>query len=261
MFQVTDFVERLMKHASNFEVLLFKKPLDARLHQLLAYTPELNLGSITDLEFISNFQAIQVGVKNQFGYVKSKGDASRSNGQQPPISRPVQSPLPNGHQQLNNSSIAAAMAEHQLLRSFGSSSSCSGGLPGGLDSAASLLAAAANNSKRFSSSPQSQQMSHLSSLLNGASLSELTGMGGGRMTSCDGSSSSPSLVGGGSSAAAAAAAAQLSANQLSSLNNMGISGGLGFSNPYEKWSNGGDSLFNLTPSSQEQSFKVSKFIQ
>ena len=49
-----------MKHATNFEVLLFKKPLDARLHQLLAYTPELNLGSITDLEFISNFQAIQV---------------------------------------------------------------------------------------------------------------------------------------------------------------------------------------------------------
>jgi len=249
IFQVTDFVERLMKHASNFEVLLFKKPLDARLHQLLAYTPELNLGSITDLEFISNFQAIQVGVKNQFGYVKSKGDASRSNGQQPPISRPVQSPLP--HQQLNNSSIAAAMAEHQLLRSFGSSSSCSGGLPGGLDSAASLLAAAANNSKRFSSSPQSQQMSHLSSLLNGASLSELTGMGG-RMTS-DGSSSSPSALPhqqlNNSSIAAAAA------NQLSSLNNMGISGGLGFSNPYEKWSNGGDSLFNLTPSSQEQSFK------
>ena len=61
-FQVTDFVERLMKHASNLEVLLFKKPLDARLHQLLAYTPELNLGSITDLEFISNFQAIQVQI-------------------------------------------------------------------------------------------------------------------------------------------------------------------------------------------------------
>ena len=60
IFQVTEFVERLMKHASNGEVLLFKKPLDARLHQLLGYIPELNLGSSGELEFISNFQAIQV---------------------------------------------------------------------------------------------------------------------------------------------------------------------------------------------------------
>ncbi len=49
-----------MKHASNGEVLLFKQPLDKRLHQLLSYTPELNLASLTELEFISNFQAIQV---------------------------------------------------------------------------------------------------------------------------------------------------------------------------------------------------------
>ena len=59
---MTAFVERLMKHASNGEVLMFKKPLDARLHQLLTYTPELNLATLTELEFISNFQAIQVGV-------------------------------------------------------------------------------------------------------------------------------------------------------------------------------------------------------
>ena len=60
MFQVTDFVERLMKHASNGEVLMFKKPLDARLHQLIASNPELNLATVAELEFISNFQAIQV---------------------------------------------------------------------------------------------------------------------------------------------------------------------------------------------------------
>ena len=53
-------MERLMKHASNGEVLRFKKPLDARLHQLLTYIPELNMASIAELEFISNFQAIQV---------------------------------------------------------------------------------------------------------------------------------------------------------------------------------------------------------
>ena len=59
-FQVTDFVERLMKHASNGEVLMFKKPLDARLHQLITANPELNLATVAELEFISNFQAIQV---------------------------------------------------------------------------------------------------------------------------------------------------------------------------------------------------------
>jgi tripartite motif-containing protein 2/3 len=55
IFQVTDFVERLMKHASNGEVLMFKKPLDARLHQLIASNPELNLATVAELEFISNF--------------------------------------------------------------------------------------------------------------------------------------------------------------------------------------------------------------
>merc|ERR1719210_2893968 len=88
ILQVTEFVERLMKHASNGEVLMFKKPLDARLHQLLTYIPELNLASLTELEFISNFQAIQVEVKNQFGYIKSKPEPSGGK-QQPPISRPV----------------------------------------------------------------------------------------------------------------------------------------------------------------------------
>jgi tripartite motif-containing protein 2/3 len=110
IFQVTDFVERLMKHASNGEVLMFKKPLDARLHQLIASNPELNLATVAELEFISNFQAIQVGVKNQFGYVKSKPESGNGKpGQQPPICRPagphqslqqpIGSPLPFSHQQ------------------------------------------------------------------------------------------------------------------------------------------------------------------
>ena len=66
--QVTDFVERLMKHASNGEVLMFKKPLDARLHQLIASNPELNLATVAELEFISNFQAIQVCPPRPLGH-------------------------------------------------------------------------------------------------------------------------------------------------------------------------------------------------
>ena len=53
-------MERSMKHSSHGEALLLKKPLDDRLHELATHIPELNLASITELEFISNFQAIQV---------------------------------------------------------------------------------------------------------------------------------------------------------------------------------------------------------
>jgi len=103
IFQVTEFVERLMKHASNGEVLMFKKPLEGRLHQLLAYTPDINLAAITELEFISNFQAIQVGVRNQFGYVKTKQEVDGP--RQPPISRPVGVP-PTSASQAGVSSLA-----------------------------------------------------------------------------------------------------------------------------------------------------------
>ena len=66
--QVTDFVERSMKHSSHGEALLLKKPLDDRLHELATHIPELNLASITELEFISNFQAIQVRSWGQHKY-------------------------------------------------------------------------------------------------------------------------------------------------------------------------------------------------
>jgi len=88
IYQVTDFGDRLMKHACASEVLLFKKPIEARLHEVLAYMPDLNMAALTELEFISNFQAIQAGVKNQFGYMKTNQEVDGSK-QQPPICRPM----------------------------------------------------------------------------------------------------------------------------------------------------------------------------
>jgi len=234
IFQVTDFVERLMKHASNGEVLLFKNSLDQRLQQLISYTPELNMGSITELEFISNFQAIQVGVKAQFGYVKSKPESGGGNKQQPPISRPVPSPLPqqqhpqqhHQEQQLGqlNSMVRGLLDQQQQQQqqrsSYGSQ----------FDSAASLL------SKRFSQSLQSSSQlhsnHHLSSILNGSSIAELTSSSG-----------------------------QLSShNPLGSIT--GGSTGLGSLssglNPYEKWSNGADSLFGLTPQCPQDRLSLSQ---
>jgi len=229
IFQVTDFIERLMKHASNGEVLLFKKPLDARLHQLLSYSPELNLASITELEFISNFQAIQVGVKNQFGYVKSKPESGNGSKQQPPISRPVPSPLPaQPDHQLNN--MVRGILDQQQRNGFGSQ----------FGSSSSLLSKRFNQSHQspsFQASPLNHPNTHhlnhqlnhptthhhhnLSSILNSSSIAELT---------------------------AASSLAGVSSNG-------GLGGSSGLSNPYEKWSNGSDSLFGLTPQPSQEAFK------
>jgi len=230
IFQVTDFVERLMKHASNLEVLLFKKPLDARLHQLLSYTPELNMGSVTELEFISNFQAIQVGVKNQFGYVKSKGETGGQGGakQQPPISRPVPSPLPASAPGLQQQ---LGQQDHQLMGGPQLNSMVRGILDQQQRSSYhqqqqqqpldqnSLLA------KRFQAHHQQLPSSnhlqsnhlgtnhHLSSILASSSIAELTG----------------------------ASLQQPACNQSI--------------NPYEKWSNGSDSLFGLPTHPSQEAFK------
>jgi len=295
IFQVTEFVERLMKHASNGEVLLFKKPLDARLHQLLSYTPELNMGSITELEFISNFQAIQVGVKNQFGYVKSKPESGGANKQQPPISRPVPSPLPQQqqhqpsqqlqqqqqqlqqHEQLSSmvrglleqrcSSYAGNQFETASLLSkrFNSSSQIhhhhntnshhnnhqsqsfhqqGAVVPSSSNSSSNNSSAHLNstNSSHHLQSSNSHQhhhqmppstTSHLSSILNGSSIAELTSSGSG----------------GGSSGSSGG----------QSLGSIGGSSGLGSAglNPYEKWSNG-DSLFGFTSQPSQDRLSMSQ---
>merc|ERR1712223_716670 len=115
-----------MKHATNGEVLLFKRLIEQKLATLLSVSAGgtssngsgggnngssdlfsgLNEedGNAVDFEFISNPQAIQTSVKNSFGYVRSRnssGTNSVGSGgiRQPPISRPTSS---------NSSSIGSA---------------------------------------------------------------------------------------------------------------------------------------------------------
>ena len=58
------------------------------MNHLVSTLPQLDLANTVELEFISNFQAIQVGVRNQFGYIKSGSDKGVALAKQPPISRP-----------------------------------------------------------------------------------------------------------------------------------------------------------------------------
>ena len=95
LYQGCDFIDKLVKYATPTEVLLFKKMLDSRLNNAMAYTPEINLSNSTEVEFVSNYQAIQVGVRNTFGYVRQNQDMEQA--KPTPISRPSNlAPFMNG---------------------------------------------------------------------------------------------------------------------------------------------------------------------
>lgn len=85
-----DFIERLLKHASNTEVLMYKKDLEQRLHGILGYTPDVSNQNTYDFEFVSNYQAIQIGVRNTYGYIRQSTDFTPPTNpvRQAPIARP-----------------------------------------------------------------------------------------------------------------------------------------------------------------------------
>merc|ERR1719233_1840702 len=105
--QMVTFTEKLLQSPSTKDVLLFQSSLESRMQHLVSTLPQLDLANTVQLEFISNFQAIQVGVRNQFGYIKSGSEKGVALAKQPPISRPSmalavsQVPAPS-HSQVNS---------------------------------------------------------------------------------------------------------------------------------------------------------------
>ena len=69
-----EFLEKIFKHCSSTEALLFKKNLDNKFKDIISYTPEISLSNGCDIEFVSNHQAIQFGIFNTFGYVRQSPD-------------------------------------------------------------------------------------------------------------------------------------------------------------------------------------------
>ena len=154
ILKTCSFVERLVKQSSPVEALLFKKELDAKFAALFAFCPpELNLQNALDVEFISNYKAIQIGVRNTYGYIRNEQNASPTFGasasaasKQPPIARPNSSMLLGGNFSgvnltLNNGRLSpggtiappqqAAVADptsHFMTKRFNNSTSNSFGL-------------------------------------------------------------------------------------------------------------------------------------
>lgn len=89
IYKTCEFVEKLNKCASVVEILMFRKLLDGKLQSLLSYNIDQNVQSACELEFVSNYQAIQVGVRNTFGYVRSNSEIVVGPSKQPPIARPT----------------------------------------------------------------------------------------------------------------------------------------------------------------------------
>ncbi|XP_078049055.1 tripartite motif-containing protein brain tumor [Augochlora pura] len=111
ILQTCEFVERLTKYTTVTDVLMVKKLLDSKLQVLLNYTPDIGSQTV-DLEFVSNYQAIQVGVRNTFGYVRSNNESNAGPiGKQPPIARPtaLSSNGNNGSNSSNGPSSAGSL--------------------------------------------------------------------------------------------------------------------------------------------------------
>lgn len=232
-----------MKHATNGEVLLFKRPIEQKFSGLGSCGDIFTLteNEVIDFEFISNPQAIQTSVKNTFGYVRSRnssgtnsvGSVTTGPPRQPPISRPTSS------NSSNSSSAPSAAILNSLMNNVASTSSLSNDLAQGI---AATLAASNGGS-------QQPQNSHHSTVV-GNGLKEFlleqqhlqhsrpfsNGLGGHHVGSGMNNNSFDNGSGLGLSKRFS------SPPSLGPLGNLGdLSASL---NPYEKWSNGSDKLFD-----------------
>nr|MBE5724417.1 brain tumor [Cucujiformia] len=123
IFKTCEFVDKLNKCANLIEILMFKKLLDTKLQGLMNFNIDQNVLLAAELEFVSNYQAIQVGVRNTFGYVRSNSEVPGPI-RQPPIARPTGGSSSSGSS-VNGSSGSLNGGIHSQFSLGGSSQSTS----------------------------------------------------------------------------------------------------------------------------------------
>ena len=96
------FVDKMRKYANTTEILMFRKLIEAKLSELMSKNFDLGMQNVSDLEFVSNFPAIQVGVRNTFGYIRSSSDIQVGPSKLPPIARPNSSHSVSSMNSINN---------------------------------------------------------------------------------------------------------------------------------------------------------------
>ncbi|KAK7063285.1 hypothetical protein SK128_022575 [Halocaridina rubra] len=88
LLSTCEFIDKLRKYANTTEVLMFRKLIEGKLSEQMGKNFDLGMQNVSDLEFVSNFPAIQVGVRNTFGYIRSASDIQVGPSKLPPIARP-----------------------------------------------------------------------------------------------------------------------------------------------------------------------------
>ena len=82
------FVDKMRKYANTTELLVFRKLIENKISEQMNKNFDLGMQNLSDLEFVSNYPAIQVGVRNTFGYIRSASDIQVGPTKLPPIARP-----------------------------------------------------------------------------------------------------------------------------------------------------------------------------
>ncbi|TRY73834.1 hypothetical protein TCAL_12803 [Tigriopus californicus] len=267
IYQLNDFIERLVKHASSGEVLLFKRPIEQKFAAILAPLSKYdsNLDHLIDFEFASNPNAVPSAIKNTFGFIRIRSESSGelpnnrmlSNlGKQPPISRPVSQAPGHGSPSSSSSSSSSSSGSHHTLGLsplLGNVSGAGNVLSNGLAQGIATLAAASSNNnatnlingmhlngnslKNLLERQQQQIPASVSATAGGYPYANSNGGVNSGASSCSSLLDTDSLL---AKRFNRAMGPLVSGN--SSLSD--LSNGLGghSNNPYEKWSNGSDNL-------------------
>lgn len=96
-----EWVEKFSKSVGPNEINMLKRVMESKLQSFIGNINDLQ--SIYELDFVSNYQAIQVGVRNTFGYIRSNSDAPAT--KQPPIARPTSTTMTSSSPPSSNGSL------------------------------------------------------------------------------------------------------------------------------------------------------------
>jgi tripartite motif-containing protein 2/3 len=205
-------VEKFAKSVGPNELSTLRRIMETKLQTFMSSINDLQ--SIYELDFVSNYQAIQVGVRNTFGYIRSNSESVT--GKQPPIARPTSTTLTNGSSPPSSNGSMNGIMTHNMLNNCHNNNS--NGLGSTIERPFSNGGSSSNSAITSSSSPN-QLHSH--TFDTGSLLSK-------RFTSIN---SLGPFIGNDIIMNSQQQQQQQQQQQHSSSNNSMM-------NPYEKWSNG-----------------------
>jgi tripartite motif-containing protein 2/3 len=106
-----DCVEKFTRSVGPNELGMLRRIMETKLQTFVSSINDLQ--SIYELDFVSNYQAIQVGVRNTFGYIRSSTESTAN--KQPPIARPTSTTITNGSSPpSSNGSLNGMMTQNFL---------------------------------------------------------------------------------------------------------------------------------------------------